>query len=219
MYKRQSKHYRLGIDAGGTFTDFILADQLGNVQLFKAPSTPQDGTLAIRNGLAQMADALGRSPAQIIGDCDLCINGTTVALNALIEKTGAKVGLLCTDGHEDSLEIRLGHKEDGHRYDASYPQAHMLVPRHLRRPIGGRMRSDGQEHAPLDETAILRAIEYFREQEVQAVAISFVWSVRNPAHEQRAAQLVRAALPGVFVCTGNEVFPQIREYTLSLIHI
>lgn len=207
------QHYRLGIDAGGTFTDFILADQLGNVQLFKAPSTPQDGTLAIRNGLAQMADALGRSPAQIIGDCDLCINGTTVALNALIEKTGVKVGLLCTDGHEDSLEIRLGHKEDGHRYDASYPQAHMLVPRHLRRPIGGRMRSDGQEHAPLDEPAILRAIEYFREQEVQAVAISFVWSVRNPAHEQRAAQLVRAALPGVFVCTGNEVFPQIREYT------
>ncbi|RBL66957.1 hydantoinase/oxoprolinase family protein, partial [Pseudomonas sp. MWU13-2625] len=93
------------------------------------------------------------------------------------------------------------------------PQAHMLVPRHLRRPIGGRMRSAGQEHAPLDETAILRAIEYFREQQVQAVAISFVWSVRNPAHEQRAAQLVRAALPGVFVCTGNEVFPQIREYT------
>lgn len=207
------QHYRLGIDAGGTFTDFILADHSGHVQLFKAPSTPEDGTLAIRNGLAQIADAIGRSPAEIIADCDLCINGTTVALNALIEKTGAKVGLLCTLGHEDSLEIRLGHKEDGHRYDASYPPAHMLVPRHLRRPIGGRMRSDGVEHAPLDEAAIHAAIDYFRQQEVEAVAISFVWSVRNPAHEQRAAQWVRAALPGVFVCTGNEVFPQIREYT------
>lgn len=205
--------YRLGIDAGGTFTDFILADRQGNVQLFKAPSTPQDGTLAIRNGLAQIADAIGRTPAQIIADCDLCINGTTVALNALIEKTGVKVGLLCTEGHEDSLEIRLGHKEDGHRYDASYPPAYMLVPRHLRRPIGGRIISDGREHTPLDEQAIHAAIEYFRQEQVKAVAISFVWSVRNPSHEQRAAELVRAALPDVFVCTGNEVFPQIREYT------
>jgi N-methylhydantoinase A len=67
MSKQQ---YRLGIDAGGTFTDFILADRSGNVQLFKAPSTPQDGTIAIRNGLAQIADAIGRTPAEIIGDCD-----------------------------------------------------------------------------------------------------------------------------------------------------
>ncbi|MCF6762448.1 hydantoinase/oxoprolinase family protein [Pseudomonas fragi] len=207
------QHYRLGIDTGGTFTDFILAGSDGNVQLFKAPSTPQDGTLAIRNGLAQIAEAVGRTPAQIIADCDLCINGTTVALNALIEKTGVKVGLLCTDGHEDSLEIRLGHKEDGHRYDANYPPAYMLVPRHLRRPIGGRIISNGSEYAALDEKAIAEAIEYFRAQDVKAVAISFVWSVRNPVHERRAAAMVKSAMPGVFVCTGHEVFPQIREYT------
>ncbi|MDH4557930.1 hydantoinase/oxoprolinase family protein [Pseudomonas sp. BN417] len=205
--------YRLGIDAGGTFTDFILADRDGGVQLFKAPSTPQDGTLAIRAGLAQIADATGRTPADVIANCDLCINGTTVALNALIERTGVKVGLLCTAGHEDSLEIRLGHKEEGHRYDAHYPPAHMLVPRHLRRPIGGRILGDGREHSPLDERAVRDAIEYFRAEGVEAVAISFVWSVRNPSHEKRAAELVRSALPGVFVCTGVEVFPQIREYT------
>lgn len=205
--------YRLGIDAGGTFTDFILADRDGGVQLFKAPSTPQDGTLAIRAGLAQIADATGRTPAEIIANCDLCINGTTVALNALIERTGVKVGLLCTAGHEDSLEIRLGHKEEGHRYDAHYPPADMLVPRHLRRPVGGRILGDGREHSPLDERAVHDAIDYFRAEGVEAVAISFVWSVRNPSHEKRAAELVRAALPGVFVCTGYEVFPQIREYT------
>lgn len=205
--------YRLGIDAGGTFTDFILADRDGGVQLFKAPSTPQDGTLAIRAGLAQIADATGRTPAELIANCDLCINGTTVALNALIERTGVKVGLLCTEGHEDSLEIRLGHKEEGHRYDAHYPPAHMLAPRHLRRPIGGRILGDGREYSPLDERAIHAAIDYFRAEGVEAVASSFLWSVRNPSHEQRAAELVRAALPGVFVCTGCEVFPQIREYT------
>ncbi|HHJ4328267.1 TPA: hydantoinase/oxoprolinase family protein [Klebsiella pneumoniae] len=205
--------YRLGIDAGGTFTDFILADRDGSVQLFKAPSTPQDGTLAIRAGLAQIAEATGLSPAEVIAACDLCINGTTVALNALIERTGVKVGLLCTEGHEDSLEIRLGHKEEGHRYDAHYPPAHMLVPRHLRRPIAGRILSDGSERSPLDERAVQAAIDYFRAEGVQAVAISFLWSVRNPAHERRAMELVRKALPGVFICCGSEVYPQIREYT------
>ncbi len=83
----------------------------------------------------------------------------------------------------------------------------MLVPRHLRRPIGGRILSDGSEYAALDENAIAEAIEYFREQDVKAVAISFVWSVRNPSHEQRAAERVRAALRYVFVCTGNEGVP------------
>lgn len=205
--------YRLGIDAGGTFTDFILADRDGGVQLFKAPSTPQDGTLAIRAGLAQIAEATGLTPAQVISACDLCINGTTVALNALIERTGVKVGLLCTEGHEDSLEIRLGHKEEGHRYDASYPPAHMLVPRHLRRPIAGRILSDGSQYSPLDEQAVRAAIDYFRAEGVQAVAVSFLWSVRNPAHERRAVELVREAMPEVFICCGSEVYPQIREYT------
>ena len=183
--------YRLGIDAGGTFTDFILADRDGGVQLFKAPSTPQDGTLAIRAGLAQIADATGRTPAEIIANCDLCINGTTVALNALIELKGVKVGLLCTAGHEDSIEIRLGHKEEGYRYDASYPPAPQLVPRHLRRPVRGRVLADGSEHEALNEDDILAAIEHFRAEGVESVAISFVWSVRNPAHEQRARELVR----------------------------
>ncbi|WP_302139428.1 caprolactamase subunit alpha [Halomonas alkalicola] len=205
--------YRLGIDAGGTFTDFIIADRQGKVQLFKSPSTPEDGTRAIRAGLAQVADALGRPAAEIVANADLCINGTTVALNALIEKKGAKVGLLCTAGHEDSLEIRLGHKEDGYRYDPDYPAAHMLVPRHLRRPIGGRVLNDGREREPLDETAIREAVAYFQAQGVEAVAISFMWSVSNPSHEVRAAEIVRELMPGAFVCTGCEVHPQIREYT------
>ncbi|GKW48796.1 caprolactamase subunit alpha [Halomonas sp. NCCP-2165] len=208
------KHdYRLGIDAGGTFTDFIIADREGRVRLFKSPSTPEDGTKAIRAGLAQISDALGKPAAEIVANADLCINGTTVALNALIERQGVKVGLLCSAGHEDSLEIRLGHKEDGYRYDPEYPPAHMLVPRHLRRPIGGRILSDGREREPLDEAAIREALGYFRDQGVEAVAISFLWSVANPDHEARALALVRELLPEVFVCAGSEVYPQVREYT------
>jgi N-methylhydantoinase A len=99
-------NYRLGIDAGGTFTDFVLADKTGQVRLFKALSTPQDPTLAIKNGLALISEEMGVSAEEVVSNCDLCINGTTVGLNALITHKGAKTGLICTAGHEDSLEIR-----------------------------------------------------------------------------------------------------------------
>ncbi len=113
--------YRLGIDAGGTFTDFILADKKGSTQIFKVLSTPTEPTKAIKNGLALITEETGLTAQEIVSNSDLCINGTTVGLNALITHTGAKTGLIATKGHEDSIEIRLGHKEDGYRYDPDYP--------------------------------------------------------------------------------------------------
>ena len=205
--------FRIGVDAGGTFTDFVLAEKTGDIHLFKAPSTPEDGTLAIANGLQQIANKFNRPIEDIIQACDLCINGTTVALNALIQMTGVKVGLLCTKGHEDSIEIRLGHKEEGHRYDASYPPAPQIATRDRRFPIRGRILADGSEHEPLNEQDILDAIEVLKQQDVQAVAISFVWSIRNTEHEQRAKELIEQHMLGVFVCCGSEVYPQIKEYT------
>ena len=151
--------YRLGVDAGGTFTDFVIADGSGAVRLFKTPSTPHDPTIAIGEGLAQISRALGEEPKDIVAACDLCINGTTVALNALIQHKGTEVGLLCTAGHEDSIEIRLGHKEEGHRYDQKYPPAKMLAPRHLRRPIRERVLSDGSVYTPLNEDDVREAVE------------------------------------------------------------
>jgi N-methylhydantoinase A len=208
-----SKQYRLGVDAGGTFTDFVLADGAGRMHLFKATSTPEDGTRAIADGLGQIAEALGQPVGQILSNLDLCVNGTTVALNALIQHKGVKTGLICTAGHEDSLEIRLGHKEEGHRYDARYPAATMLVERYLRRPIRERILADGTVHTPLNEDDVREACERFRAEGVEAVAISFVWSVANGAHERRAAEIVREMLPDVYVSVGLEVFPQMREYT------
>ncbi len=205
--------FRLGVDAGGTFTDFVLAQQDGTIHLFKSPSTPEDGTKAIAHGLQQMSDKLNLSVEEIVQSCDLCINGTTVALNALIELKGVKVGLLCTAGHEDSIEIRLGHKEEGYRYDATYPPAPQLAPRELRCPVRGRILSDGSEHEPLNERDIMEAIKTFKAAGVKSVAISFVWSIRNPAHEQRAKALIAEHMPDVFICCGSEVYPQIREYT------
>lgn len=205
--------FRIGVDAGGTFTDFVLAEKSGDVHLFKAPSTPEDGTLAIANGLHQIANQFDRPIEDIIQACDLCINGTTVALNALIQMKGVKVGLLCTKGHEDSIEIRLGHKEEGHRYDASYPPAPQIATRDRRFPIRGRILADGTEHEPLNEQDVLDAIKVLKEKDVKAVAISFVWSIRNTQHEQRAKELIEQHMPEVFVCCGSDVYPQIKEYT------
>lgn len=205
--------YRLGIDAGGTFTDFILADRKGGVRIFKALSTPNDPTAAIRNGLALIQEETGLSPQTIVSNADLCINGTTVGLNALITHNGAKTGLIATRGHEDSIEIRLGHKEDGYRYDPEYPPATMLVPRYLRWGVAERVLSNGKVHTPLNDEDVRDACRHFLREGVESVAISFVWSVLHPEHEARAAEIVREMMPHVRLTVGSQLYPQVREYT------
>ncbi len=206
--------YRLGIDAGGTFTDFVIANRdSGEVKLFKALSTHGDPTKAIENGLKLISEDFGIPVPEIVSNCDLCINGTTVGLNALITHRGGKTGLICTAGHEDSIEIRNGHKEDGFRYDPEYPAAVMLVPRHLRKGIRERVISDGSIRTPMHEEDVRAACAYFKKEGVDTIAISFVWSVLNMKHERRAAEIVREILPDAILTVGGELYPQIREYT------
>ena len=205
--------YRIGIDTGGTFTDLILVDPQGRVELFKTPSTPDDPPRAIRSGLILIAERLASMVEDFLRGCDLIIHGTTVALNTLIQLKGAKVGLFCTSGHEDSLEIRNGHKEDGHRYDFHYPAAPMLVPRALRVPVTERVLSDGCVRTPLVEQDVHRGIELFRTEGVEAVGVSFLWSFLHPEHERRVGEILAAELPHVNVTLSVDLLPQVREYT------
>ncbi len=205
--------YRLGIDTGGTFTDLILMDRDGRVELFKTPSTPHDPPEAIRHGIDLVSRSLGIETSEFLGECDLIIHGTTVALNALIQLKGAKTGLFCTRGHEDSLEIRLGHKEDGHRYDFLFEPAVMLVPRRHRVPVSERVTSDGSIRTPLDEDDIYRGIELFKRDGVEAVGVCFLWSFRNPDHERRVGEILSREMPDANVTLSVDLLPQIREYT------
>ena len=206
-------HYRLGIDAGGTFTDFVLADKSGNVKIYKTLSIPNDPTKAIENGLALISEDLDVSPENIVSQSDLCINGTTVGLNALIQHKGSLVGLICTKGHEDSIEIRLGHKEDGYRYDPDYPPAVMLAPRYLRRGIKERVISNGTIKTPMNEHDVREACKFFIDKDIKTIAVSFIWSVLNPSHEMRAVQIIKEMIPDAIITVGSELYPQIREYT------
>lgn len=202
--------YRLGIDIGGTFTDFVLADEKGNLTIAKAESTPQRPSEAIRRGLEHLSRSLRMEVREFVGQCRLSFNGATVALNTLIKHDGARTGLLCTQGFRDVLEIRLGYKEE--RYDFDYLPPPMLVPRYLRQEVEERIDKNGRVYTPLDEDDVRRACALFKREGVEAVAVCYLWSFLNPAHEIRTGEIVRQELPGVFLTLSHEVLPQIREY-------
>jgi N-methylhydantoinase A len=202
--------YRVGIDVGGTFTDIVVIDQDGHVTLAKVSSTPSDPSVGVLEGLAVAAGILGldrRSMLEVTSDI---VHGTTVATNALLEHKGARVGMLTTEGHRDIIEMREGYKDD--RYNLRMAAPDPLVPRHLRLGVRERIRSDGSIHAPLDADSLDRAIAVLLDNDIEAVAICYLHSYRNPIHEKRTEEAVRKALPHAYVSTSSTVLPQIKEY-------
>jgi N-methylhydantoinase A len=200
----------IGIDVGGTFTDLVAVDAQGRTTYAKASTTPADPGIGLFHGLEELARRLGVTRRELLRDAQRIIHGTTVATNALLERKGAKVGLLTTEGHRDILEMREGLKED--RYNLRMPPPVPLVPRHLRLGVRERMDAQGAVRVPLDAGSLGAAIAKLRDEGVDAIAICFLHSYRNPAHEKTATDAVRAALPGVFVSASHDVYPQIKEY-------
>ncbi|MFN8223973.1 MAG: hydantoinase/oxoprolinase family protein [Gaiellales bacterium] len=206
----ETRTFRVGIDIGGTFTDFTVVDDAGSVFLWKEDTTPDDPTRAIMTGLAAVADVLDTSVERLLQSTSLFVHGTTAATNAVIQRNGPAVGLLCTEGFRDILYFRNGYKPDRFNIHLQHPVE--FVPRHLRLGVPERILRDGSIHRALDEDAVRAAADVFRTAKVQAVAIAFLWSIVNGAHELRAAELLRQELPGVHVLTSAEVLPEIREW-------
>jgi len=202
--------YVIGVDVGGTFTDLVCLDERGNSLITKTPSTPADPSEAIMNGLAKLAGLLGKDEKTLLRETTRITHGTTVSTNTVLTWTGAKVGMLCTKGFRDILGIRFGIRETP--YDLSVPQPDTLCPRYLRMPVEERMNADGRSVVSLNEDEVIQACDAFKEQGVEAVAVCFLWSFRNPEHERRAAEICRERLPDTYVCASYEIQPEIREY-------
>ena len=186
--------FTIGIDVGGTFTDLVAIDESGRTVFAKSPSTPADQSVGVMAGLDELARRLGLTRATMLAATERIVHGTTVATNALLERKGAKVALLTTEGHRDVLEMREGLKGD--RYDLRSPPPEPLVPRDLRFGVRERLRPDGSVAIPLDEASLDAAIGPIRRSGATSVAICYLHAYRNPAHEIAAAERLRARTAG-----------------------
>jgi N-methylhydantoinase A len=202
-----ASRYRLGFDIGGTFTDFVLIDEVsGVVSLNKCLTTPDDPSRGVMEGLAPLLAQAGIGGA----DLGIGIHATTLITNALIERKGAKTALLATAGFRDVIEMGTEVRYDS--YDLRMPKPEPLVPRHLRFDIAERMGAAGDVVTPLDEGSVRATASALRAAEVESVAVIYLHAFRNAAHEQRTGAILREELPGVSISLASAVAPEIREF-------
>ena len=202
--------YKIGVDVGGTFTDVVAVDDSGAVTLAKAPSTPQDQSIGVMDGLERLAGRLNLDLAGLFGQTERIVHGATVATNALLERKGAKAALLTTEGHRDVLEMREGLKPD--RYNMRMPPTPPLIPRRRRLGVKERMRPDGAIEIALDKGSLNAAITALKANGVESVAICYLHAYKDPVHERATAEAVKAALPNAYVTISADVLPQIKEF-------
>ncbi|MBR7825105.1 hydantoinase/oxoprolinase family protein [Actinospica sp. MGRD01-02] len=198
----------IGVDVGGTFTDLVLHDAArATTRTGKLLTTPQDPSRAIIDGIRRLLDEAGVPIERVAA----IVHGTTLITNTVLERTGAKVGLITTEGFRDILEMG---RETRHDTDDLYARpAPVIVPRHLRIGVPERICADGTELVPLDESAVLKAAhELVEEHGVEAFAISFLHSYADPSHERFAYELIRFAYPNMPISLSSDVAPEIGEY-------
>jgi len=203
-------NYRIGIDVGGTFTDIVAVSDKGTVIFSKAPSTPADPSIGVMDAIARLSQELRTESAVLLSKTERIVHGTTVATNALLERKGAKTGLLTTIGHRDVLEMREGLKDD--RYNMRLAAPETLVPRYLRLGVKERIRPDGSIHVPLDNDSLDAAIEKLKEADVTSIAVCYLHAYKESKHEKETRARIESKLPGVSVSLSSEVFPEIKEY-------
>ena len=204
--------WRIGVDVGGTFTDMVLADANGSIHTFKVPSVPSDPSEGVMRVVQAAADASELTLRSLLESCNLFVHGSTVATNTMLEGQGATVGLLTTRGFRDSLEIRRGFREN--QWDHRRPFPPVLVPRYLRLPVGGRIDRHGDEIEPFNAEDVKTAIQEFKAERVEAIAVALINSFLNPVHEQACAELIRDLWDGNpdLISLSNEIMPIMGEY-------
>ncbi|MFQ5660521.1 MAG: hydantoinase/oxoprolinase family protein [Gammaproteobacteria bacterium] len=200
---------RIGVDVGGTFTDFLITDDEGNAEVIKTSTTPNDPSIGFFRGLDKAAKLRKLTVDALLREVDTIVHGTTITTNATLTGSGATTGFITTKGFRDVLNMRRGLKE---RQFEKYAPPPALVPRHRIVVVEERITVNGEIMTPLKEEDVHTAARNLREQNVEAVAVSFLWSFRNPIHEQRVREILDEELPGVYVSLSTEILPQIRVY-------
>ena len=200
---------RIGVDVGGTFTDFLVVDEAGNAGIFKTSTTPEDPSIGFFRGLEKAALQHGLPLDSFLQQVETIVHGTTITTNATLTGEGANTGFITTKGFRDVLNMRRGLKE---RQFEKYSPPPALIPRRHIRVVEERINVTGEVLTPLNEEDVRSAARYFREEGIEAVAVSFLWSFRNPAHELRVKEILEQELPGIYVSLSAEILPQIRLY-------
>ncbi|MEV6639052.1 hydantoinase/oxoprolinase family protein [Amycolatopsis sp. NPDC051371] len=210
--------YVIGVDVGGTFTDAVLDDDAGTVLAAKSPSTPPDYSQGVLDVLGLLAEQLGKPLPEMLADTHHIAHGTTSSLNALVTGNVPPVGFLTTKGHRDSIFIMnvegryLGRSPHELQNVLRQKKDHGLLPKRLALEVTERVDRDGTVVVRLDEDDARAKIRELLGDGVRAIAVSLLWSFRNPAHEQRIRELIAEEDPDVFVALSSEVSPRIREF-------
>jgi len=206
--------FRVGIDIGGTFTDLVVSDvEKGTVELCKVPSRADDPGSAILEGLKLCAKQLKLEFKEFITNIDTIVHGTTIGTNAVLSRVGPKTGLICTKNFRDVLLLRDGYKPN--RWNLKMNPPEPFVPRYLTFPVRERINSNGDIVLPLNEDDVRKAGEFFREKGVRAVGCCLIWSVANPKHERRVAEIFKQEFKDIIVSISSDVQPIMREWQRS----
>ena len=203
---------RFAIDTGGTFTDLIIEDDQGRLQIFKAPTTPDNPVEGVVAAITLAARNREVEVETLLGSVELLIHGTTISTNAVLTGKTARTGFLSTLGHPDVLVLREAGRMGLPTFDYSIPYPAPYVARALTFEVPERIGADGEVVTPLDEKAVRDIIAQLREKAVEAVGVCLLWSIANPVHEERIGKLLERELPGVPYTLSHRVNPSLREY-------
>jgi len=201
---------KIGIDVGGTFTDFLLAFDDGSSKIYKVLSTPIDPSIGTLNGLKEMASDQQLSLEEFLRHVSVIVHGTTVTTNAVLTYTGAKTALLTTKGLRDTLEMRRGIRE--RQYDNLYPNVQPLVERYMRLPVEERMDYKGEIVTPLNKDDVEKAVNFMINEGVEAVAVCFMNAFANNRHEEAVGRIIAEKIPDAYLTISNRILPSIRFY-------
>lgn len=203
-------NFKIGIDVGGTFTDFLLVGEKGDHHIFKTLSTPKDPWIGVRNGLAEIARFTGTDLKTFLGRVQIIVHGTTITTNAVLTRNGAKTAFITTKGFRDILNMRRGLRD--RQYDSRYDPPEPFIPRRDIYPVQERVEYNGNILTPLNREEMSRIIDRIKDNPYEAIGVSTLFSFSNSENERTIGEMLRESFPNTYISLSSEILPQVRVY-------